>query len=168
MVWIPKDWQSGENITEVDLDRIESNAEHIREESNYQIIGPVSDWAMVGNVHTPSLSVQIDGTNILAGSAYGEFSLGDESLSAFAIGLHTLSVSFSVLASSLDGIPGTVGATIRFFKTSDLAFLTLWGSVSLSTFPRLDYRDNLGTPHPCQALRLGFSAILHREEKFFV
>ncbi len=111
MTYVPKTFTNGQVLTALDLNDMDGNDDHAREEANYYHIWtvPLATYSKANN--NTSLRLYVDGSGI--GTAFtttGAKSEGDISLAAIADGIHTI----SVVSAGVDIV------TAKFVTTPDM------------------------------------------------
>ena len=114
MTFTPKNYTIGDVLHAADLNEMDANDDHNREEANYYPILTASRYELGAS---SSFSLKIDGSTAISLSAGTTRTKADLSISGLSVGLHAL-----VLA---DGA-GTVLATWNFYKSADLSYLSVW------------------------------------------
>lgn len=115
MTFVAPTWVNGNVITEVKLNQMVANEEHVREEADYTILLSGDITRTASSEQDPNLTVSIDTTAIATYTTSGAKSLIDYDISGFSDGLRTI-------VFNLDGI----SRTHRFVKTPDMTRLTMW------------------------------------------
>ena len=148
MTFTPKSFTPLDTLPALDLNEMDANIDHVREEANYYHIGtfPLIEYVTAANI---SVRLLIDTTPV--GTLFttsGAKSEADIALAGFSDGLHVLSFK-----TGPTGIT-EVGPSIRFYKSPDMDYLTYWVTVgpavgssptinhSLSNFTALGHRES--------------------------
>ena len=128
MTFISTPWANGDTITEVKLDQMVANEEHVRNEADFKMI--VSDGhEEIAEASANSFQLEVDGASLGSGvtapAGAGPFELyeNDLNISGYSDGLRELSVV---------GPSGT--SVIRFVKTPDINYLTYFVTLGRRTF----------------------------------
>lgn len=116
-MFTPKSYAPLDELAALDLNDMDGNDDHVREEANYVPLLYVREATYERTLATISYRLYIDtgpiGTLI---TSTGDKSQADIDISAVTVGLHTLEIP----ALALKG---------RFYKTPDMTYLTFWLTV---------------------------------------
>lgn len=146
MTFVPKTYTNGQVLPALDLNDMDANDDHCREESNYYPIWTVSLASYSKANNNTSLRLFIDGTGIgTAFTSTGAKSEADISLAAFSDGLHAISV----------GYVGQDIVTAKFVKTPDMDYLTWWVGINAVVGAAAPYTHSFGN----------MTVICHRQTK---
>lgn len=127
MTFLSVSWSNGDTVTEVKLDQMIENDEHVRAESEYKILySDVSGIQRITSLATPTFNVATGSGVSGAGAKYE----ADIDISAMSDGLNTLGISLSGGSHSL-----------KFVKTPDIQRITYF--VTLAT----EYYDESNNLH---------------------
>lgn len=120
MAYSDVEWSNGDYLTELKLDTMQGNTDHVREEGNYKGVCPIMFYEgdQASSVGSVTLDIEIDTTTVGAQqSGTGSKGQADLDISSFSTGLHILHVTLS---------GSTYEFYDRFVKTADLDRLSYW------------------------------------------
>lgn len=148
MTFVPKSYSPLTELAALDLNDMDGNDDHVREEANYVRLAYVRLATYVRTLNTISYRFYIDATPIgTAMTTTGDKSQGDIDITAVSVGLHTLEIP------ALD-------LKLRFYRSPDMVYLSFWLSIKSPVVLNPD-NPGAGYTHTIENV----TVIAHREHK---